>query len=197
MWECQFRDYCKRHPAIYDIIYESRPNFTQRHRGAVTAHQILSGIRSGELFGMVEVDIQVPHDWCHDRISELSPKDYFGEMCPLFCNSTVTFDDVGKHAQSHIREQGLSDAPRRLLLGGMKARQILLATPLLKWYLEHGLIVTKLYQVVEFRRQACFKRFVKDVSDARRAGDSAPELSIIADTNKLIGNSAYGSLIYG
>ena len=40
--------------------------------------------------------------------------------------------------------------PRRSLIGSMKGEKILLATPLVKWYLEHGLEVTKLHQVIEF-----------------------------------------------
>ena len=77
----------------------------------------------------------------------------------------------------------------------MKARQTLLATPLLQWYLEHGLVVTKIYQLVEFQQQRCFRNFVQEVSDARRQGDIDPDTAIIADTNKVIGNSGYGSLI--
>ena len=81
--------------------------------------------------------------------------------------------------QTHIKKIGLSKKPRGLLVGGMKARQILLATPLLKWYLNHG--------------KRCFYQFVQDVSDARRQGDSDPSIFIIADTQKLEGNAAYGS----
>ena len=77
----------------------------------------------------------------------------------------------------------------------MKARQILLATPLLKWYLNHGLEVTKIYQVIEYKPQRCFYQFVQDVSDARRQGDSDPCKFILADTRKLEGNAAYGSTI--
>ena len=77
----------------------------------------------------------------------------------------------------------------------MKAEKMLLATPLLKWYLKHGMKVTRIYQVVEFTPQQCFKDFQDEVSTARRFGDSDPSKSIIADTMKLIGNSAYGSLI--
>lgn len=72
---------------------------------------------------------------------------------------------------------------------------MLLATPLLKWYLDHGLKVTRIYQVVEFNAQACFQKFVTDVTEARRAGDARPEMEIIVNTMKLIGNSGYGSLI--
>lgn len=70
-----------------------------------------------------------------------------------------------------------------------------MATPLLKWYLDQGLIVTKVYQVVEYSRKKCFKPFVRSVSTARREADLDPSKKIIADTMKLLGNSAYGSLI--
>ena len=77
----------------------------------------------------------------------------------------------------------------------MSARQILLAAPLLQWYLKHGLEVTKIYQTIEYQKHACFGEFVRDVSDARRLGDADPAKTIIADTRKLEGNSAFGSTI--
>lgn len=76
---------------------------------------------------------------------------------------------------------------RKLLVGGMSAERILLATPLLKWYLDHGLQVTRVYQCVEFTGKACFKDFQDCVSEARRQGDAHPSKAIIADTMKLIG----------
>lgn len=85
--------------------------------------------------------------------------------------------------------------PRRLLVGGLRAKQILLATPLLKWYLDHGLEVTKVYQVVEYTPCRVFKGFADMVTKARREGDEHPNKAIIADTMKLLGNSAYGSQI--
>lgn len=52
----------------------------------------------------------------------------------------------------------------------MKAEKMLLGTPLLKWYLDHGLKVTRIYQVVEFNAQACFKKFVNDVNGGWETG---------------------------
>ena len=75
---------------------------------------------------------------------------------------------------------------RRSLIGSLKGEKILLATPLLKWYLEHGLKVTKVYQVIEFTPKPCFKQFGDALSDARRAGDADPNKSIIADTMELV-----------
>ena len=76
----------------------------------------------------------------------------------------------------------------------MKAKRLLLLSPLLKWYLDHGLTVTEVYQVIEFSPMSCFKQFHDKVSDARRAGDVHEDQSIIADTMKLIGNSGFGSM---
>jgi hypothetical protein len=48
---------------------------------------------------------------------------------------------------------------------------------------------------VEYTKHACFREFVRGVSDARRLGDADPSKTIIADTRKLEGNSAFGSTI--
>ena len=74
-------------------------------------------------------------------------------------------------------------------------KKILLATPVLKWYLEHGLEVTRVCQVIEYTPKPCFKPFGDAVSNAHRAGDADPSKAIIADTMKLVGNSSYGKTI--
>ncbi|CAG2220675.1 unnamed protein product [Mytilus edulis] len=125
----------------------------------------------------------------------MTPYQHFEEMSPLFCTTDVPFDLIGDHMQDHVRRFELSEKPRRLLVGGMRARQMLIATLLLKWYLEHGMVVTKIYQVLEFKPQRCFRDFVKVVSDNRRLGDANPDKAIIAETAKLEGNSGYGGTI--
>ena len=88
--------------------------------------------------------------------------------------------------KAYAEEHNIMAQPRRSLIGSMKGEKILLATPLLKWYLEHGLEVTKVHQVIEFTPEPCFKPFGDAVSDARRAGDADPSKAIIADTMKLV-----------
>ena len=73
--------------------------------------------------------------------------------------------------------------------------KLLLATPLLRWYLAHGLVVHRVYQVVEYEPTPCFQRFGESVSAARRAGDTDPEKAIIPDTIKLLCNSGYGRTV--
>ena len=56
--------------------------------------------------------------------------------------------------------------PRKSLISSMFGEKILLSTPLLKWYLQHGLEVTHIYQVIEYIPKACFTEFGNAVSDA-------------------------------
>ena len=51
--------------------------------------------------------------------------------------------------KAYAEEHGIMAQPRCSLIGSMKGDKFLLATPLLKWYLEHGLEVTKVHQVIK------------------------------------------------
>jgi hypothetical protein len=44
-------------------------------------------------------------------------------------------------------------------------------SPLLKWYVEHGLKVTQIHQVMEYTPATYYQKFGEQVSEARRAGD--------------------------
>ena len=167
MWECQFLQYCLQNPAIYDFIDAMRPGFFQKHKGKISEGTILAGVVNEDLFGMTEVDIKVPKRWpSYFNHSTLTLYQYFREMSPLFLTTEILFHAIGHHMQQHVKTFSLPKVSRRLLEGGMKGEKMLIATPLLRWYLKHGMVVTKVYQVVEFRSQQCFSEFVPEVSDA-------------------------------
>ena len=90
-------------------------------------------------------------------------------MCPIFKNTEISREDIGEFMQAFAEEQNIMPQPRRSLIGSYFGERILLATPLVKWYLENGLEVTHVYQVVEYTPVPCFQPFVEAVSDARRA----------------------------
>ena len=125
------------------------------------------------LFGFIECDIKVPERWEGSFKPDMSPSDYFSEMCPPFDNTEIPFESIGDHMQNFLKEAQMNNhlakgksrdmynfkIPKhnKLLSGAMKAEKIILSSPLLKWYLEHGLVVTRIYQVIEFQRDAYFK----------------------------------------
>ena len=95
----------------------------------------------------------------------------FSEMTPLFKNATISADDIGDYMKRVLEESGEVFKERRNLIGSMFANKILLITPLLKWYLDNGLVVTKLHQFIQFNPLPCFKKFADNVSNDRRAGN--------------------------
>ena len=170
MWECQWKRESKALP---------RPKWN------MTQSEILADVVNGTLFGMVECDVHVPPDL----------RKHFSEMQPIFKNVTVSRDDIGPYMRQYAEENDIMSAPRRMLVGSFHGIKLLLATPLLRWYLAHGLVVDRVYQVVSYEPKPCFQNFGDFVSAARRAGDADPDKSIIADTMKLLGNSAYGKTV--
>ena len=170
MWECEWKR--ERDPP-------------PRQKWTMTQQQIIAAVVDGTLFGMIECDIRVP--------SEL--RAHFAEMQPIFKNATVTRDDIGPFMREYAEENDIMSTPRRMLVGSYHGENILLATPLLQWYLAHGLVVDRVYQIVEYERKPCFRQFGESVSAARRDGDADPDKAIIADTMKLLGNSAYGKTV--
>ena len=57
---------------------------------------------------------------------------------------------------------------KKKLLGVMMAKKILLYTPLIKWYLQHGLRFKAVYQMVEYELGQLFSWFPEEVANARR-----------------------------
>lgn len=57
------------------------------------------------------------------------------------------------------------------------------------------MVVTKIYQVVEFTPNRCLRDFAREVGDNRRLGNAHPDKATIGDTSKLHGNSSYGGII--
>ena len=170
MWECQWKRESKALP---------RPKWN------MTQSEILADVVNGTLFGMVECDVHVPPDL----------RKHFSEMQPIFKNVTVSRDDIGPYMSQYAEEHNILAKPRRMLIGSYRGNKILLTTPLLRWYLAHGLVVDRVYQIVEYSPKPCFQHFGESVSTARRNGDVDPDKSIIADTMKLLGNSAYGKTV--
>ena len=170
MWECDWKR--ERDPP-------------PRQKWQMTQQQIITAVVDGRLFGMVECDLHVPEHL----------QDHFAEMQPIFKNATVTRDDIGPFMRQYAVDHDIMSTPRRMLVGSYRGDKILLTTPLLQWYIAHGLVVDRVYQIIEYEPKPCFQNFGDSVSAARRAGDADPDKAIIADTMKLLGNSAYGKTV--
>ena len=130
-----------------------------------------------EWFGLIECDIHVPDD----------KKDKFSEMAPIFKNISLGRDNLQPHMRQFAEEHDCLHHPQRMLIGSLFGTKVLLTTPLAKWYLNHGLKISKVYQIIQYKPEKCFEAFGESVSRARREGDVDPSKALLADTSKLIG----------
>ena len=176
MWECKWKAFKRTHQITNPYTLPTE------HLFSPNKDTLLDHIKKGDIFGVAEIDIRVP-----DNL-----KSFFADFPPIFKNAVVTKDDIGQHMTEFLSTNKISYKPRKYLIGSMFAEKQVFITPLIQWYIKMGLEVTRIYQVIEFTPRRCFHKFAENVSDDRRAGDRDPDMQVIADTSKLIGNSVYG-----
>ena len=79
-----------------------------------------------------------------------------------------------------------------MLISSFTLQNGTLITPLLWFYLQLGVVCTKIHRFVEYTPKKCFNSFVQSPVEARRQGDKNPNSSVVAETMKLLANSSYG-----
>ena len=148
--------------------------------------KLIQNVLNDKLFGFFQVDIEVPEQL----------REHFSEFFPLFVISEVPEYQIPQHMQDYKINTGRKKIKNnKKLLGVMKAEKILLYSPLLKWYLNHGLQVTKIHRYISYTSGTPFAWFPEEVSSARRAADNDKNKKQLGDTAKLKGNSFYGKMI--
>ena len=143
-------------------------------------------VMKDELFGFCQVDIEVP--------DELYEK--FNEFSPLFIVDTILKEQIPRHIKEYQEQTGREIIDRtKKLLGIMRAQRIMLYSPLLKWYLSHGLRVTVIHKYLKYESKKPLSWFPKEVAQTRRDADNDPTKKKSGDTSKLKGLSFYGRMV--
>ena len=156
------------------------------HCDPAEKNEIIQNVLNDKLFGFFDVDIEVPEQ----------KRKRFSEFCPLFVISEVPEDQIPQHMKDYKINTGRKMIKNnKKLLGVMKTEKILIYSPLLKWYLNHGLQVTKIHRYISYISGRPFKWFPEEVSSARREADNDKNKKQLGDTAKLKGNSFYGKMI--
>ncbi|KAG3026276.1 hypothetical protein PC121_g24666 [Phytophthora cactorum] len=147
---------------------------------------IIDDIKNDNILGFLECDIRTPEHLRH----------YFSEMTPIFKNALIDCTDekvIGTQMYEYNRSRGNQGAkPARKLIGSYFGEKIIIYAPLLKWYLDHGMEITKTYSFIKASSHKAFAPFMEAVSSARREGDVYKSKAMIAEMMKLVGNSAFG-----
>ena len=141
--------------------------------------------KDGKWFGFAEVDIEIPES--------LWPK--FEEMCPFFYNKKVPEYAVSEKMKEYLSRTGRQRGDTKKLVAALSAEKILLYAPLLRWYVDHGAVITRVHRTIDYKPAKIFTWFVDQVTEARRQGDKDKSKALLAEVFKLLGNSAYGKMI--
>ena len=182
VYEREWQDKKEQDKSIQQFIQSHFPQNTPfRCISNITEQTILDAIQKESLFALIQYDVRVPE----------SLREHFAELQPIFKNCQIGREEIGPLMKEYAERHTLLSQPRRTLVASYFGEQILLATPLLKWYLEHGLVVDNISLIIEYQPRPCFKPFGDAVPVARRGGDKDPAKAILADTFKLLGNSVY------
>jgi len=96
---------------------------------------------------------------------------------------------------NYLAQTGRNRGDGKKIVGALSAERMLVYTPLLQWYVNHGAVVTKVYRTIDYRPEKILTWFVEQVTEARNTGDVDKSKALLAEVFKLLGNSAYGKLI--
>ena len=176
MWECEWWRLYKTTNTVKQHIREHFP-----YRRSLAAEQHLEEIKKGKLFGYVQCDIEVPENL----------KANFANFPPIFKNTLVSKSDIGDLMKNYAEEEKLLSQPRKMLISSFTLQNGTVITPLLLFYLQLGLVCTKIHRFVEYTPKKCFNSSVQSAVDARRQGDENPNSSVFAETMKPLANSSY------
>ena len=172
-------------PCGKEKVFKCNPE-AKPEQSSEEKNKLIQNVLKDELLGFFEVDIEVPHQL----------QNHFSEFSPLFVISEVPEEQIPQHMKNYQINTGRKKIKNnKKLLGVMKAEKILLYSPLLKWYLNHGLKLTKIYRYISYTSSRPFAWFPEEVSSARRDADQDNNKKQLGDTAKLKGNSFYGKMI--
>ena len=177
MWECEW---WRLYKTTTNAKLHIRENFP--YRRSLTEQQLIEEIKKGKIFGYVQCDIEVPENL----------REIFANFPPVFKNILVSKNDIGYLMKTYSEEEGTMSQPKKVLISSSTLQNETLITPLLLFYLQLGLVVTKIHRFVEYTPRKCFNSFVQAAVDARRRGDEIHNSSVVAETMKVLANSSHG-----
>ena len=118
-----------------------------------------------KVFGIAQVDIEVI-----DRLY-----DKFSRMAPPFAVQEIPDCDIPEEMKIYKEKTGRETVKgAKKLMGVVKAKKILLYTPLIKWYLQLGLRLTVVHHLVEYEPGKPFSWFPEEVANVRCEADKEP-----------------------
>ena len=163
--------------------YPDELNFDNTSNKTICA-DVTQKILTEDFFGLVKCDLHVPEHL----------KKYFSPLQPIVKNVMLTLNDVSPvMRQFALANKIMSESgKRRQLIASYFGEKTIIITPYLKWLLNKGLIITKVYNIYQYTPHACYEKFKDAVISARKEATKDPAKALIAKSMKLLGNTFFG-----
>ena len=159
--------------------------------------EIISAVERGDFFGLLEIDLTTP-EHVRSRFRQIN----FGT---IFNRLAVTEPMLSEKMKNALPIKKFPLAPQLTLV--FEAEKYLVTSETLKFYIELGLIVTKVHSCIEFQRARPLDKFITkgmrnfyllififtSVTEKRIEATRNNQKAMI-NCYKLVGNSCYGRL---
>ena len=147
--------------------------------------ELLEGIKVGELFGFIIADV-------------ISPENIIAEMMdfpPIIRKKTLTDDHLSEYTRNRlqIEKPNMKKFQRESLIQCFHGHQLLLMTPLVRFYLEKGLLIKNISKFIQYIPSTALNPFASHVTRMRIDAEKNA-LHTKGSTAKVFGNSSYGKV---
>jgi hypothetical protein len=179
IWECEFDNLLN---SMQNVETPLIPEILKKNQ---TEIDILNGINSGHLFGYIICDVNTP-----DHIAEK-----LTDFPPIIKRAVLNEKHLSEYMKSRVKleKPDLVNFERETLIQCFNATNHLLFTPLAKYYMKKGLIISNVKKFIQYIPVKCLTPFVNLVTEMRIDAENN-NLPTKGNTAKIFGNSGYGKL---
>ena len=143
---------------------------------------LLSGIKSGQLFGFLLCDLTSPEE----LINRVLPLNF----PPIIRRALIGYDDLSDYMKKRVSEENIK-LPQVTLINAFHGKDQLVFTPMLIWLLNLGVCVTAIKWFIQYTPSKCLLPFVENVTSMREQA-TIEGSETRANSAKLIGNAGWG-----
>lgn len=145
---------------------------------------LLAGIQSEKLFGFAVCDVTCP-DNVFENIKSIN-------FPPVIQRGIIDEDLLSPYMAERCKSREYK-LPQKTLIQTYNGKQLLLYTPVIKFYIDLGLVISNVTKFIQYKAATPLEPFVSKITEGRiaacEAGNGPLELAY-----KIIGNSGYGKL---
>ena len=95
--------------------------------------------------------------------------------------------------QKVAEQHDLLKKPKKYLISSYFGKEIVINTEMAEFYLNLGLKITRIYEIIQFHPEKCFETLANKIVNSQREADLDKSKTVIALTNKLTRNSLYSA----